>query len=677
MTTDNSPAADDQHAHRSRGMLRDMNIGSKLTIAFGLLVVLTLLVIGLSYYASNEAIEKIRSTGRQRVPSALASSHAQADLLRMFSAVRGYLALGDDQFLENYSEAEQAFQDDLDRLDTLSTAFDETNKERLRQLKQDFEQWQELPAQLFELRDERMEREPAYAWVNTEGTTLAGKGVLINISLMIEEQARREPSNINNTLMEDMANFQSSFAAMFSGLRGYVMTRNPNFRNYEYNENLVLNEEHWQQLKGLRSYLNPQQREYLNEIETSREQFIQEVPVEAFQILENENYEWRRDLYLFNTEIEPLRLNMQTLLTEIANSQQEQMVSELNEGSEGLNNAVIQTIWGGIAAVVLGILLAFIFRQTIAGPVRRLTGVANQIRGGDLNAEAPIESGDEIGVFAETFNSMTSQLRETLLQIRKEKKRADDLLHVVIPIGIALSSEKDFNRLLQNMLVEAMTFCHADGGAIFLREGECLRLMMLRNTSQGVDVSTDTRDSMPETIQQVKLYQEQTGEPNHHNHVAYTVLNATSINVPNTYEDRSFEYSGLRGFDELYNYRTVSLLDIPLGNSQKKILGVLELFNAQDPETNDKIPFDLNLQQMMESFSSLAVAALESYIREQALRQEIQQLRIEIDEARRQQQVSEIVDTDFFQDLRSKARDLRRRGRRGESNSPEGDTSNS
>jgi hypothetical protein len=80
---------------------------------------------------------------------------------------------------------------------------------------------------------------------------------------------------------------------------------------------------------------------------------------------------------------------------------------------------------------------------------------------------------------------------------------------------------------------------------------------------------------------------------------------------------------------------------------------------------------------MMESFSSLAVAALESYIREQALRQEIQQLRIEIDEARRQQQVSEIVDTDFFQDLRSKARDLRRRGRRGESNSPEGDTSNS
>jgi hypothetical protein len=64
---------------------------------------------------------------------------------------------------------------------------------------------------------------------------------------------------------------------------------------------------------------------------------------------------------------------------------------------------------------------------------------------------------------------------------------------------------------------------------------------------------------------------------------------------------------------------------------------------------------------MMESFSSLAVAALEAYIREQSLKQQIQQLRIEIDEAKRQKQVSEIVDSDFFQDLQEKARSIRSR----------------
>ena len=74
--------------------------------------------------------------------------------------------------------------------------------------------------------------------------------------------------------------------------------------------------------------------------------------------------------------------------------------------------------------------------------------------------------------------------------------------------------------------------------------------------------------------------------------------------------------------------------------------------------------FDENLQQMMESFSSLAAAALEAYIREQALRQEIKQLRIEIDEAKLQQQVSETVETDFFQELQKKASAIRRRRKR-------------
>ena len=82
-------------------------------------------------------------------------------------------------------------------------------------------------------------------------------------------------------------------------------------------------------------------------------------------------------------------------------------------------------------------------------------------------------------------------------------------------------------------------------------------------------------------------------------------------------------------------------------------------------ESRQIIPFDPNIQQMMESFSSLAAAALDAYIRESSLRQEIQQLRIEIDEAKRKQQVSEIVDTDFFQDLQAKAHSIRsRRGKR-------------
>ncbi len=53
----------------------------------------------------------------------------------------------------------------------------------------------------------------------------------------------------------------------------------------------------------------------------------------------------------------------------------------------------------------------------------------------------------------------------------------------------------------------------------------------------------------------------------------------------------------------------------------------------------------------------------EVFAREQRLKQQVQELKIEIDESKRREQVSEIVESDFFQDLQSKARAIRRQRR--------------
>jgi len=49
------------------------------------------------------------------------------------------------------------------------------------------------------------------------------------------------------------------------------------------------------------------------------------------------------------------------------------------------------------------------------------------------------------------------------------------------------------------------------------------------------------------------------------------------------------------------------------------------------------------------------------YQREQTLLRQVSELKIEIDEVKRQKQVSEIVESDFFQALQTKAREMRRR----------------
>jgi HAMP domain-containing protein len=64
------------------------------------------------------------------------------------------------------------------------------------------------------------------------------------------------------------------------------------------------------------------------------------------------------------------------------------------------------------------------------------------------------------------------------------------------------------------------------------------------------------------------------------------------------------------------------------------------------------------LGQLARVFQAMAQ---QIYVREQKLKQQVQELRIEINETKRQKQVQEIVESDFFQDLASKAQTLRKR----------------
>ncbi len=642
--------------------LKNLSIGSKLNIAFAILVLLTLVGAMVSYQASIQATTSINRTQEVRFPTTLVSSRAQRDLLRMLGDVRGYLALGESQYRDSYLQSRQAFEADLAELEQLSPNLNAENRARLLELRQTFEKWSALPDTLFELRDDQLEREPAYRILATDGLR-TGAWVLLDIRSMIEAQAQRKPSTQNTELIEDMANFQSSFAAMLSGLRGYVTTRNRIFRQ-EYEVNLELNEFAWSRLKSKEALLIPTQQRLLSNIGQTREVFLK-LPDQMFTALESER--WREDLYLFTAEAVPLAEEMQQLLGQMVADQQVFLETDLNQGRQELETANRRILIGGVAAVLLGLAMAIIFRENIAGPVRRLTRVAEQIREGDLAAQAQVESGDEIGTLAETFNDMTGQLRRTLIQVRKEKKRADDLLDVVIPIGVELASEKDFNRLLESMLLEAKSFCRADAGILYLRtEEDRLEFVIVRNDTLNLTMggASGNEVTYSQLLMPLPMYDQATGQPNHESLATHVALTGQSVNIADAAQMAEPSFADPRVFK---GYQASSHLTIPLKNSQNHVIGVLQLINATDQESNQVIPFDQNLQRMMESFSSLAVAALEAYIREQQLKQEIKQLRIEIDEVKRQQQVAEITETDFFQELKAKAENIRRRGRRSKS----------
>jgi len=65
---------------------------------------------------------------------------------------------------------------------------------------------------------------------------------------------------------------------------------------------------------------------------------------------------------------------------------------------------------------------------------------------------------------------------------------------------------------------------------------------------------------------------------------------------------------------------------------------------------------DRSIAALVADFAQMAIQVQE---REEALRREVAELRIEINQARRQREVEQITETDYFQALQSKARRLR------------------
>lgn len=243
-------------------------------------------------------------------------------------------------------------------------------------------------------------------------------------------------------------------------------------------------------------------------------------------------------------------------------------------------------------------------------------------------------------------------------EIKVAKKRADDLLHVVIPIGVALSSEKGYNRLLEKIVIEAMGLCNADGGSLYLRtDDDMLEFVILLNRS--LNIAYGGTSETPITFPPLRMYDPETKEPNRRYVVTQTALTRDSINIHDAYAADGFDFSGTRAFDQQTRYRSTSFLTVPLMDDIGRVIGVLQLLNAQDPDTGAVVPFDSGMQQMIESLSALAAAALSVYDREQRLRQQIEQLQIVIDEVKRKREVEEIIGTDYFQNLQARARELR------------------
>ncbi len=175
-------------------------------------------------------------------------------------------------------------------------------------------------------------------------------------------------------------------------------------------------------------------------------------------------------------------------------------------------------------------------------------------------------------------------------------------------IGVALSAERDTERLMERILESARELTCADGGTIYLRTGDDhLKFEIMLTESLGIRLGGTSGE--PISFPPLPLYDEH-GRPNHNMVAPYAAVAGVTVNIEDAYTAEAFDFSGTRAFDARTGYRSRSFLTVPMVNHEGTVIGVLQLINARRPADGEVVPFSGEDQHLVESLSSQAAVAL-------------------------------------------------------------------
>src|SRR3972149_202645 len=175
-------------------------------------------------------------------------------------------------------------------------------------------------------------------------------------------------------------------------------------------------------------------------------------------------------------------------------------------------------------------------------------------------------------------------------------------------IGTALSAEGHIQKLLEMIVEYAMSFTNADGGTLYIvsADRKYLNFEIVRNISLNVRMGgTGTKINWPP----VKLVNDD-GIENHANVSAHVALTGETVNLQDVYDVEGFDFTGTRVFDKSTQYRSKSMLIVPLRDHENELIGVLQLLNAQDVRNKSITSFSPEAQSIALSLASQAAVTI-------------------------------------------------------------------
>jgi HD-GYP domain-containing protein (c-di-GMP phosphodiesterase class II) len=210
-----------------------------------------------------------------------------------------------------------------------------------------------------------------------------------------------------------------------------------------------------------------------------------------------------------------------------------------------------------------------------------------------------------------------SESEEVVLKDTVSAEAARALRHLT-EIGLALSAERDIDRLLEMILTKSRELTSADAGSVFL----------LQNSTEAEEKGEQALYFCKAQNDSIVFQTTSTFAVSSSSLAGYAALTGQTLRFDDVYElptDAPYRFNP--ALDKQTGYRTKSVLVVPMKNHRDEVIGVLQLINRkaqrgpltwrdgtipEDAIDDEVLPFDAQSSDLASSLASQAAVALEN-----------------------------------------------------------------
>ncbi|MDC7293100.1 GAF domain-containing protein [Butyrivibrio sp. DSM 10294] len=170
----------------------------------------------------------------------------------------------------------------------------------------------------------------------------------------------------------------------------------------------------------------------------------------------------------------------------------------------------------------------------------------------------------------------------------------------LVTLTTLMSRPVDQDVLFEVALKESMLIGNCDGGTIYTIEDNKLMFRYIYTISKSIAMNYQAGSLDIPPVPMQKQYA-----------CAYSAITKKRLNLKDVYVSKEFDFTGTRNYDAMNNYRTCSMLVVPMLVGNGEVMGVLQLINAKD-KYGMWIPFTQEQEMRVSAVASITALYLEN-----------------------------------------------------------------